>query len=108
MDPVFDEMHVILAVVVAIIAFSFWRMHRNPLVNFSLFDLVMENGKASKTGVAFMLTLGVTTWLIIDLEMKGKMTEGFLSAYGMMWVAPLVARVIFGKTDLPAPKAGGA
>jgi len=95
----FDGMHVLLGSVGAIIAFSFWRMHKNPNVKFSLFDLVMENGRASKVGVAFMLTLGVTTWAIIDLEMKGKLTEGLFGAYCLAWVAPLTARVIFGKTE---------
>ena len=99
----FDVMHVLLGATAAIIAFSFWRMHKNPNVNFSLFDLVMENGRASKVGVAFMVTLGVTTWVIVDLTIKGKMSEGFLGIYGSMWVTPLVARVIFGKSEPPAP-----
>lgn len=98
----FDGMHLLLGIVMAVIAFSFWRKHRNTTDDFSLFDLVMENGKASKQAFCLMVSFGVMTWVMIDLEIKGKMTEMYMAGYGAIWVAPLIARVIYGKTDPPA------
>jgi hypothetical protein len=89
----------LLCVVSAFIAWTMYRAQKDPNFQFNLFDLIMENGKVSKISVAFMLTLVFTTWLMLDLALKGKMTEGYLTTYGAMWVAPLVARVIFGKTS---------
>lgn len=82
--------------------------HKMPSVSFDLFDLLRENGRVSKISVAFMLVLGVTTWLIIHLTLHDKMTEGYLTSYGMMWVAPLVARVVFQKTEMPTNQLGGS
>lgn len=80
---------------------SFWRAHRRKDFEFSAFDLVMENGKVSKIALAFMVVLCVTTWIMIDLQIKGKMTEGYLTSFGAMWVFPLVAKVVFGKNEMP-------
>jgi hypothetical protein len=41
----------------------------------------------------------LTSWVILDLQLHGKMTEGYLTVYGGMWVAPLIARVLFNKTS---------
>lgn len=89
----------LLCVVSIFIGWTVWRAQRDPEFQFNLFDLLMENDKVSKIAVAFMLTLVFTTWLMLDLQLNGKMTEGYLTTYGAMWVAPLVARVIFGKTE---------
>lgn len=80
---------------------TFWRAHRTPGFDFNCFDLVMENGKVSKIAFAFMLVLAVTTWVIVDQQIQGKLTEGMFGLYGGMWVLPLVAKVIFNKADMP-------
>lgn len=97
--PALSGMQTILAVLFILIALSFWHAQRRKDFDFNAFDLIMENGKVSKIGVAFMMVLGVTTWLIIDLQITGKLTEGYLGIYGTMWVTPLVARVVFNKTS---------
>lgn len=97
-----DWMLTILAAGSLLVALSFWRAHRKQGFNFNAFDLIMEGGKVSKTALAFMLVLAVTTWVIVDLQIKGHLTEAYFGAYGVMWVGPLVARVIFGKTDMPS------
>jgi len=91
----------ILAFVVVCTIIAFWRAHRKPGFEFNAFDLVMENGRVSRIGVAFMVVLGVTTWVFIDLQITGKMSEGYMTTYGLMWVAPLVAKVVFNKTEPP-------
>lgn len=83
----------------AVIALSFWHAQRKK-VGFDFFDLVIENGKVSKTSVAFMLVLFVTSWMMLVFTYKGTMTEGYFGLYLGAWVAPLVARVVFNK-DAP-------
>jgi hypothetical protein len=97
-----DPMIMVLTVASLCIVISFWRAHRNQAFTFDAFDLVMENGKVSKIAVAFMLVLGVTTWVIIDQQIAGKLTEGMFGLYGGMWVMPLVAKVVFAKTEMPS------
>lgn len=93
-------MNVLLLAGFAVLALSFWSAHRKPGA-FNAFDLVMEDGKVSRIAVAFMLVLAVTTWVIVDMQMKGKLTEGYFTMYGTMWVLPLVAKVVFQKNDMP-------
>ncbi|HEX8610126.1 MAG TPA: hypothetical protein VF800_02465 [Telluria sp.] len=96
-----DWMLVILAAAAALIALSIWRAHRASGISFNAFDLIMEDGKVSKIALAFMLVLAVTTWIVVDLTIKGKLTEGYFTMYGSMWVIPLVAKVVFNKSEAP-------
>lgn len=95
-------MQVFLAIAVLAVAVSFWRAHKNPEFEFSAFDLIMENNRISRLAFAFMSVLGVTTWIMIDLQVNGKMTEGYLGLYGTMWVFPLVAKVVFNQATMPS------
>jgi hypothetical protein len=95
-----DWMLVVLCSALLFIVLSFWKAHRTPGFNFNAFDLVMEGGKVDTEKTAFMIVLAMTTWLMIDIELKGKMTEGYLIIYGGLWVGPLVAKVIF-KAKVP-------
>lgn len=91
----------ILCIGALAIVVSFWRAHRTPGFAFNAFDLVMENGKVSKIALAFMLVLAVTTWVIVDQQLAGKLSSEMFGLYGGMWVLPLVAKVVFNKTDMP-------
>lgn len=97
-------MGVLLAAGLLAAVLSMWRAHRDALVEFNAFDLLMENGRVSKIAVAYMLVLGVTTWTIVLLTIRDKLTEGYFLAYGGMWVGPLVAKVVFNKSDPPTPE----
>jgi len=94
-----SSMQIILAIAFVVIAFSFYTAHRSTALQFNVFDLVMNRGKVDKIAVAFMLVLGVTTWVIIDLQVNGKLTEGYFTMYGGLWVTPLVAKVVFNKQE---------
>lgn len=83
----------LLIVLALLLVWSFWRAHRDPAVRLDLFDLVMSDGRLSRLAVAFMLTLGVTSWVVIRLALDSKLTEGYFTAYGAMWVAPIVAKL---------------
>lgn len=97
-------MQLFLGLSLIAILVSFWRAHHSQNFEFNAFDLLMENGRVSKIAVAFMGVLAVTTWVVIDLQITGKMTEGYLTTYGAMWVTPLVAKVVFNKQDPTPPE----
>lgn len=96
-----DWMLVILAAAAVLAALSFWRAQRKPGFDFDAFDLIMEGGRLSAERVVFMAVFAFTTWLMLDQQLKARMTEGYFLAYGGMWVGPMVARVIFKKADMP-------
>ncbi len=81
----------ILAAAVLLALFSFVRAHKSKTTKFDAFDLIRHNGRVDKLAVGFMIALGVTTWVIVNLEITGKLTEGYLALYCTAWVAPIVA-----------------
>lgn len=90
-----------MLIIVLMLAWSFYRAHKDPAHQFNVFDLLLDSGKVSKMAFAFLVTLAVTSWIMIRLTVSGKLTEGYFTAYGLMWVAPLVAKLFS-----PAPAAG--
>lgn len=78
---------------VALIAFSFWRLNRDPTVNFNIIDLLMFEGRISRMACVFIASFGVCSWIMVKLALDGKMTEGYLTSYGAIFVAPLVLRL---------------
>ena len=92
-------MQLVLLFGVGILAYSLWRIQRDPNVQFNLFDLLMENGRVSKIACTFMASFALSAWIMVKLTLDGKMSEGYIGIFGSMWVAPLIARVIFGKTN---------
>lgn len=94
---------IVLTIMALAIGISLWRAHVRQDVDFSLFDLLMENGRVSKIAFAFMTVLAMTTWVIVHLTVSGKLTEGYLGLYLTAWVTPLIARVVFNKQEPSAP-----
>ena len=95
-------LYAVLAIAAALILISFYRMQADPDVKFDILDLIMENGRVSRIAFAFMLTLLVTSWIIVKLTVDGKMTEGYLIAYGGLWVAPILTKMF--SNNPPADK----
>lgn len=96
-----NPMVIVLALAVAAIIVLFWRAQRSSDNPFDVMDLVMEDGKASRTAVAFLLAFGGTSWVIVDQEIKGILTPEIFGAYLLAWVGPLTAKVIFNKSEPP-------
>jgi len=94
-----QPMHIVLAVAVAAIVASFWQAHKKPSFDFNAFDLIMSKGKVDKIAVAFMLVLILSSWVIVDLQVNGRLTEGYFAIYTEAWITPLVAKVVFNKTE---------
>lgn len=91
-----DWMLLILSCAMVVLAISFWRAHKNHAVMFNALDLIMDNGKVSRTAFAFMVVLGVSIWVLVDLEIKGKMTEMYYGSFIAAWVTPVVAKIFAG------------
>lgn len=98
----FDPMPWVLGAVAIFVVVSFWRAHCACNTAFNAFDLITENGKVSKIALAFMLAFAVTTWILIDQQIKGTLSEGVFGLYLGAWVAPLVAKVVFNKVEMPS------
>lgn len=95
-------MPAILALMVLAILWSLYRFHLNPDNNFNLIDLLIEGGRASKVSCIVMGAFTLHSWIMLDLELHDKMTEGYLTIYGATWVAPLLIRMVASKAR-PAP-----
>jgi hypothetical protein len=96
-----NPMVIVLALAIAAIIVLFWRAQRDRANPFDIMDLVMEENKASKTAVAFLLAFFGTSWVIVDQEIKGTLSAEIFAAYLVAWVGPLTAKVIFNKTEAP-------
>ncbi|MBV8061445.1 MAG: hypothetical protein JO253_08000 [Alphaproteobacteria bacterium] len=103
MITIHHVMLIVLAASAAAILYSLWRAHVSAQIQFNALDLLMENGRVSRIAVAFMLVLLVSTWVIINLTVRDKITEGYYLAYMGAWVTPLVTKVVFNKNEPPAP-----
>lgn len=84
----------LLAGVAVLIAISFYRMHRKDGNGFNILDLLLENGRVSRIAAAFNVALVATTWVFLKLSIDNRMTEGFFLAYGGMWVAPIIGKLL--------------
>jgi len=89
-----QPMHVILAFGVLIMLFSFWTTHKNKSNSFNAFDLIMHEGRVDKIAVSYMLVLILSSWIMVDLQVNAKMTEGYLGIYVGAWIVPLVSKVV--------------
>lgn len=91
----------VLAGAALLVLITMWRAHRDALSQFNAFDLIMENGRVSKIAFSYMLVLVVSTWVIVLMVWRDKLTEGMFGLYLAAWVGPLVAKLVFNKNDLP-------
>jgi len=96
-----EWMLVVLALAALIVLITFWREHRNSNSTFNSLDLIMVDGKLDRIATVFMIAFAVSTWVIVDLEIKSKLDAGVLGLWLGAWVGPLVAKMVFGKNEMP-------
>ena len=93
-----DHMLIVFGLLAVLVILSIWRVFRRWSASdetaFSLSDLFMENGKASKGAVVLIGAFASTTWMFIYYTLLGKMTEGYFGLYSAAWIAPVVAKMI--------------
>ncbi len=95
-----DPMLIILACGAIAVLLTIWAAHRSSS-SFDAFDLITENGRVSKIAFAFMLVLGVSTWVIVDQQIKGKLDSGMFLSWLGAWLSPIVTRLALSKTEPP-------
>jgi hypothetical protein len=90
-----NPMHAALIIGVLAILWSIYRLHRNPAIDFNMLDLLIENNRVSKVSCIVMGAFAVTTWgFILDCMHRNGLDVGILTAYGGLWVAPLLVRLM--------------
>lgn len=92
-----DWMLTVLAAGVVLAVYSFWRAHQRTDFDFNAFDLLMENGRVSRTATLFVLAGLVSTWVIVNKELNGTLTEGFFGLWLTAWVGPLMMAMVQNK-----------
>lgn len=90
-----DPMEGLLALGVLLVGWSLYRLNRRSDVDFNLIDLLLENGKVSRIACVVMSAFLVTTWAFIYDCIKRKGVDvAIFGAYGGMWIAPLIAKLL--------------
>lgn len=88
----------ILLVIVAWMIKSLVRSHHDKNSGIRLDDLLLgDDGRLSKSACVMLGAFALTTWTIVSLVLRDKLTEGYFTAYLGAWVAPTVTRLIFNK-----------
>ena len=97
----FDVMAVLLGLFVVWLVIAVNRLNARTDNSFQVLDLFMENGRISKAAVVMMGAFGLTTWMMVNLTLQGKLTEGYLGIYVAAWITPVVVRLITGSPSNP-------
>lgn len=71
------------------------RVQRAVGNGYNWIDLLMEDGKTSKSAHVMLGAFITTTWFFVYYAIAGKMTEAYYAIYAASWIAPVVARLIW-------------
>jgi len=86
-----------LLVIVIMIVRTLWHRDKDDESRISFDDLLLDpDGRMSKSAVVMFGSFGMTTWLMVFLALSGKMSEGYLTIYGGLWIIPAVTKLIKG------------
>lgn len=99
-----DWMVIALVAALIIMTYTLYRAQKDPNRVFDVYDLVMENGRLSRQACVMMGSFVTTSWMMIQLTVNGKLTEGYLGLYSAAWIAPTVTRMIVGGNAPAVPK----
>ncbi len=104
-----------------LIAFFLWRAQRSRDQNsFDFSDLIMDDivptperpkrtRKASVIKLLFLMSFGLSSWVLIDQEIKlSPLLVAVYTVYMATWCVALIAKVIFDKKDVPSFNIPGA
>jgi hypothetical protein len=88
------------AIAMLLVIWSFYHAQRDPSNNFNLFDLIIDGGKVSRIGFAYLVGLLVSSWVLIKMvENEARNIDVVFSAYLAAWVIPIVSKLF----SPPAP-----
>jgi hypothetical protein len=95
-----DTMGIVFMLMVGMIVLFIYHAHKYQ-DRFNVYDLIMENGHASKTGVVFMLAFVISSWVLVYETLSDKLSEWMLLAWLGAWVGPIMASIIKGGNGKP-------
>jgi cbb3-type cytochrome oxidase subunit 3 len=96
-------MLLVLVMIVLMILRALQRRNASAASALNFDDLLLgDDGRLSKAAAVMMGSFAVTSWLMIHLDLAGKMTEGYLAIYAGAWIAPTVAKLITDRPPAPA------
>lgn len=91
-------MIIALSLIIIAIVYALMKRDRSTTSRINLEDLLLgEDSKVSKAAAVMMGSFALTTWLMVYLAFRDKMTEGYLAIYVAAWIAPTVTRLIVNK-----------
>lgn len=97
----------VVIIIVAGALLGIWRFQVGRNNSFSVVDLLMENGVASKTAVILLGSFIATTWAFLYSTLEnGEADSTLLLAYGGLWVAPILARILSPKPPVDGGQNG--
>lgn len=89
------------------IGYSLRALDKNPKSRINFEDLLLdEKGKLSGRSCTLMGAFVMSTWLIIYLALRDRITPDYFLYYMGAWVTPTVAKFIFHKGDAPPARRG--
>lgn len=89
-----DWMVVALIAGLACAAWTLYRAQLDQTNRLDLLDLIMEQGRLSRSACILLGAFGTSSWLLVVLTLSGKMTEGYFGLYAGAWIAPTVTKMI--------------
>lgn len=98
---------IVLVCVLCSLGYVLWKGQRAEGKNtFDVWDLVMDtlpNGSRRTSGIktAYQFAFLLSSWVVVDNQIKGTLSEGIFGLYLGTWCASLIAKVIFDKQDPP-------
>ncbi len=85
---------VLLMMVLGVVATLFaYHKDKGDYKTFDLTDLIMENGRISKLASTMLGAFVIHSWIMVELTLANKMTEGYITLYGTIWIAPVLAQM---------------
>lgn len=102
-----NPMVMVLALVLAAILYMLWKGQRDGGKNsFDVWDLFMDtlpNGTRRASGIksTYQAAFVLSSWVIVDQEIKGTLNDAVFGLYLGTWCASLIAKVVFDKQDPP-------
>lgn len=103
-----NPMVIVLAIALAGIIYMLWKGQRDGGKNsFDVWDLFMDTlpdktRRASGIKSTYQAAFVISSWVIVDQEIKGTLNDAVFGLYLGTWCASLIAKVVFDKQDPPA------
>lgn len=103
----FSPMVCVLVLLLAWVVYFLWRGQRQAgRDTFDVWDLIMDtlpdgSRRASIIKITFFIAFGISSWVIVNEEIKATLRPDIFGIYMATWCSSLIAKVIWDKKDPP-------